>query len=112
MFQNLAQFVQRSAVVVLLLLTLAAVAAFAAVNHLVTRYNLNQQARGRRLYAQGRTDIDAGNADRANSQYQLSLGRALRDTGRLDEAESYLQSLWERTPEDATINLALARVAA
>jgi tetratricopeptide (TPR) repeat protein len=125
MFQKVAQLIQRSAVVVLLLLTLAAVAAFAAVNHLVTRYNLNQQARGRRLYAQGHADMDAGNPDRAieefraaltcdrtNPQYQLSLGRALRDTGRLDEAESYLQSLWERTPEDATINLALARVAA
>ncbi|MFZ0807514.1 MAG: tetratricopeptide repeat protein [Candidatus Sulfotelmatobacter sp.] len=125
MFQKLAQLVQRSAVVVLLLLTLAAVAAFAAVNHLVTRYNLNQQARGRRLYAQGRADMDAGyseravedfraalTCDRANPQYQLSLGRALRDTGRLDEAELYLQSLWERTPEDGTINLALARVAA
>jgi len=125
MFQNVAQLIQRSAVVVLLLLTLAALAAFAAVNHLVTRYNLNQQARGRRLYAQGHADMDAGNpalaiedfraaltCDRTNPQYQLSLGRALRDTGRLDEAESYLQSLWERTPEDGTINLALARVAA
>jgi len=125
MFQKVAQLIQRSAVVVLLLLTLAAVAAFAAVNHLVTRYNLNQQARGRRLYAQGHADMDAGNpnlaieefraaltCDRTNPQYQLSLGRALRDTGRLDEAESYLQSLWERTPEDGTINLALARVAA
>ncbi len=125
MFQKLAQLVQRSAVVVLLLLTLAAVAAFAAVNHLVTRYNLNQQARGRKLYAQGHADMDAGNldlaiedfraaltCDRTNPQYQLSLGRALRDTGRLDEAELYLQSLWERTPEDGTINLALARVAA
>ena len=125
MFQKLAQLVQRSAVVVLLLLTLAAVAAFAAVSHLVTRYNLNQQARGRRLYARGRADMDAGNldlaiedfraaltCDRSNPQYQLSLGRALRDTGRLDEAELYLQSLWERTPEDGTINLALARVAA
>lgn len=125
MFHNVAQLIQRSAVVVLLLLILAAVAAFAAVNHLVTRYNLNQQARGRRLYSHGHADIDAGNPDRAieefraalicdrtNPQYQLSLGRALRDTGRLDEAESYLQSLWERTPEDGTINLALARVAA
>lgn len=125
MFQKLAHLIQRSAVVVLLLLTVAAVVAFAAVSHLVTRYNLNQQARGRKLYAQGVADLNAGDAkqavedfraaltcDRTNPQYQLSLGRALRDTGNLDEAESYLQSLWERTPEDATINLALARVAA
>jgi tetratricopeptide (TPR) repeat protein len=115
----------RSAVFVILLLTLAAAAAFAAVSHLVTRFNLNQQARGRHLYDQGLADMTAHNpsraleefraaltCDRNNSLYQLNLGRALRDTGRLDEAESYLESLWERSPEDGTINLALARLAA
>ncbi len=121
----LAKLVPRSAVVVLLGLTVAAVAAFAAVSHLVNRFNANQQSRGRRLYAQGINDMNAGNPGRAveefraaltcdsgNPQYQLNLGRALRDTGRLDEAESYLITLWQRTPEDGTINLALARVAA
>jgi tetratricopeptide (TPR) repeat protein len=125
MFQFLTKLVPRSAIFVLMLLLLAAVAAFAAVSHLVARFNANQQSRGRRLYAQGMADLNAGAADRAieefraaltcdraNPQYQLSLGRALRDTGRLDEAESYLESLWQRTPEDGTINLALARVAA
>src|SRR5579864_6387939 len=125
MFQFLTKLVPRSAIFVLLALTLAAVVGFAAVGHLVTRFNANQQSRGRRLYAQGMADLNAGNADRAieefraaltcdraNPQYQLSLGRALRDTGRLDEAESYLESLWQRTPENGTINLALARVAA
>jgi tetratricopeptide (TPR) repeat protein len=125
MFQSLTKLVPRSAIFVLIVLTLAAVAAFAAVSHLVARFNANQQSRGRRLYAQGMADLNAGAADhaieefraaltcdRANPQYQLSLGRALRDTGRLDEAESYLESLWQRTPEDGTINLALARVAA
>jgi len=123
MFQVLAKLVPRSAIFVLMVLTVAAVAAFAAVSHLVTRFNANQQSRGRKLYAQGMADLNAGAAnraieefraaltcDRANPQYQLSLGRALRDTGRLDEAESYLDSLWQRTPEDGTINLALARV--
>ena len=125
MFQFLTKLVPRSAIFVLMVLTLAAVAAFAAVSHLVARFNANQQSRGRRLYSQGMADLNAGAADRAieefraaltcdraNPQYQLSLGRALRDTGRLDEAESYLESLWQRTPEDGTINLALARVAA
>jgi tetratricopeptide (TPR) repeat protein len=125
MFESLAKLIPRSAIFVLLVLTLAAVAAFAAVSHLVTRFNLNQQARGRRLYAQGLADLNGGDAglaidefraaltcDRGNSQYQLSLSRALSDTGRLTEAESYLESLWQRTPEDGTINLALARVAA
>jgi tetratricopeptide (TPR) repeat protein len=119
------KLVPRSAIVVLVLLTAGAVVGFAIVGHLVTRYNANQQARGRRLYAQGLADLNSGNADKAleefraaltsdpnDSQYQLTLGRALRDTGRLDEAESYLESLWQRAPESGTINLALARVAA
>ena len=122
------RFVPRSAPAVLLILTIAAVAAFGAVGHLVTRFNANQQARARRLYSQGVADansqhyaeaIDAFRAalvcDPKNSQYQLSLARALRDSGdprHLDEAESYLAALWQRTPEDGTINLALGRVAA
>jgi tetratricopeptide (TPR) repeat protein len=125
MFQAFAKYIPRSAVFVLLVLTLAAAMAFAAVSHLVARFNANAEARGRKLYTQGLADLSAGKPDRAidefraaltcdrnNSLYQLSLGRALRDTGRLDEAESYLQSLWQRTPDDGTINLALARVAA
>jgi tetratricopeptide (TPR) repeat protein len=125
MLESLAKLVQRSALIVLSLLTLAAVVGFVAVGHLVTRFNANQRSRGRQLYALGVADLSSGHADRAldefraaltcdrgNEQYQLNLGRALRDTGRLDEAESYLGSLWQRSPENGTINLALARVAA
>jgi tetratricopeptide (TPR) repeat protein len=124
-FPNL---IPRSAPVVLVVLTLAAATGFAAVSHLVTRFNLNQQARGRKLYAQGLTAASAGRyddaintfraaltCDPANSQYQLSLARALRDSNdsrRLEEAESYLIALWQRAPQDAAVNLALARVAA
>ncbi len=113
---------------VLLVLTIAAATGFAGVSHLVTRYTLNQQARGRKLYEVGLADAkssryeDAIAAFRAaltceptNSQYQLSLARALRDSNNprhLDEAESYLIALWQRTPQDAAVNLALARVAA
>jgi cytochrome c-type biogenesis protein CcmH/NrfG len=122
------RLIPRSAPVILLVLTLAAVTGFAAVGHLVTRFTANQQARGRKLYALGLTDAAAGRYDEAieafraaltcdptNSQYQLSLARALRysnDPRRLDEAESYLIALWQRTPQDAAVNLALARVAA
>src|SRR4030081_117280 len=117
------KFIPRSAPSVLLVLTLATVVAFAAVSHLVNRYNANQQARGRKLYVQGLADVGAGKLDAAveefraaltcdpsNSQYQLSLGRALRDTGRLDQAEAYLLALWQRAPQDGTINLAMGRV--
>jgi tetratricopeptide (TPR) repeat protein len=122
------KLVPRSGPVILLILTVGAFAGFGAVGHLVTRYNLNQQARGRKLYAQGVSAAEARDynyaieafraaltCDPDNSQYQLSLARALRDSGdprRLDEAESYLVTLWQRTPQDAAVNLALARVAA
>jgi tetratricopeptide (TPR) repeat protein len=125
MAKLLDKLIPRSAIVVLVLLTAGAMVGFAVVGHLVTRYNANQQARGRRLYAQGLADLNSGSADKAleefraaltsdpnNTQYQLTLGRALRDTGRLDEAQSYLESLWQGAPESGVINLALARVAA
>jgi tetratricopeptide (TPR) repeat protein len=125
MFEFLSKFVPRSVVVVLLGLTLAAVAAFAAVTHLVNRFNANQQSRGRKLYAAGLAVLNSNQpvqaiekfraalaCDRGNPQYQLNLARALGDTGRLDEAQSYLESLWRRAPEDGTVNLALARVTA
>ncbi len=124
----LPKLVPRSAPIILLVLTLAAITGFAAVSHLVARYNANQQSRGRKLYLQGLTDAQAGRyvdaidafraaltCDPTNSQYQLSLARALRDSNdprRLDEAESYLLALWQRAPQDAAVNLALARVAA
>ena len=38
--------------------------------------------------------------------------RDSNDPRRLDEAESYLIALWQRSPQDAAVNLALARVAA
>src|SRR5271155_1797153 len=122
------KLIPRSAPVLLLLLTLAAVTGFAAVSHLVARYNANQQSRGRKLYQQGLANAQSARYDDAiaafraaltcdptNSQYQLSLARALRDSNvprRLDEAESYLIALWQRTPQDAAVNLALARVSA
>lgn len=125
---RLPKLIPRSAPVILLLLTLAAVTGFAAVSHLVARYNANQQSRGRKLYQLGQADAAANHYDDAidafraaltcdptNSQYQLSLARALRDSNdprRLDEAETYLIALWQRAPQDAAVNLALARVAA
>jgi len=125
---TLPKFVPRSAPLILLILSLGAAISFAGVGHLVARFNANQQARGRKLYAQGLDEATAGQyvdaiaAFRAaltchptNSQYQLSLARALRDSidpRLLDEAESYLLALWQRTPQDAAVNLALARVEA
>src|SRR5258708_10047030 len=113
---SLPKLVPRSAPMILLVLTLAAVTGFAAVGHLVARYNANQQSRGRKLYTLGvaaaaparyddaiATFRAALTCDPTNSQYQLSLARALRGSNvprRLDEAESYLVALVPRSPHD------------
>jgi tetratricopeptide (TPR) repeat protein len=107
------------------ILSIIAIVGFAGVSRLVSRYGEQQKALARRLYGKGIEDQKGGRADRAiedfrsalgydrtNFQYQLSLARALRDTGRTDEAESYLINLWERTPQDGFVNLALGRLAA
>ncbi|HXY52957.1 MAG TPA: tetratricopeptide repeat protein [Terriglobales bacterium] len=110
--------------VVLIILTAISVAGFVLVSHLVTRYRANTKQIAWHLFQRGVADADAGNLvgaldefraaltyDPGNSQYQLSLARALRDSGRLSESQTYLLSLWERAPQDSTISLALARLA-
>ncbi len=111
--------------VVIAALAVLAVLGFLLVNRLVNRFAEQQKALARHLYAQGLTDLQAGHPDRAieefraaliyshdNFDYQLNLARALRDTGRTAESETYLVSLWERSPQDAAVNLALGRLAA
>jgi tetratricopeptide (TPR) repeat protein len=105
-------------------LSLIAVAGFAGVTRLTNRYGEQQKALARRMYARGLNDQKDGHPDRSiedfrsalgydrdNFQYQLSLARALRDTGRTREAEAYLVNLWERSPQDGFVNLALGRLA-
>jgi tetratricopeptide (TPR) repeat protein len=104
-------------------LLVVAVLAFAGVNRLVIRFHEQEKALARHLYERGMQAQSAGNPEAAigdfraalsyshdNSQYQLSLARALRDTGRTAEAETYLISLWERTPQEGPVNLALGRL--
>lgn len=104
-------------------LTVLAIIFFFAVSRLVRRYGEQEKALARRMYAQGRLEQAAGHPersledfraallyDRDNFQYQLSLARALRDSGRTDEAESYLLRLWEANPQDGAVNLALGRL--
>lgn len=114
----------RRSILVLAALTLTAILAFALVSRLVTRYRANERQLAWHVFEQGMTFYNAGNPARAldnfrtaltfdpdNFQYQLSLARALRDSGNLAEAETYLSSLWQRNPEDGVINLAMARLA-
>jgi len=109
---------------VLAALTIIAILGFAGVSRLVTRLKANEKRIAFHAFEAGLAEFQAGHPERAlddfraalsydrdNPQYQLSLARALRDTGRLDESEAYLLHLWEGSPQDSTINLALARLA-
>jgi tetratricopeptide (TPR) repeat protein len=123
-FPNLKTLARRPPVILTGLLVIA-ILGFIGVNHLVTRFHEQQKALARRMFRRGESEVAAGNRehaidsfraalayDRGNDLYQLNLARALRDTGRTEESRAYLITLWERKPEDSTINLALARLAA
>jgi tetratricopeptide (TPR) repeat protein len=110
---------------VLAALTLIAMAGFALVSRLVTRLKASEKQIAWHAYEAGLAEMQAGRNERAlddfraalvydsdNSTYQLNLARALRETGRLNESEAYLLHLWNAVPQDSTINLALARLAA
>jgi tetratricopeptide (TPR) repeat protein len=120
---SLKSFLRRPPVVVSLL-SIIALLAFFAVTHLVHRFREQEKGLARHLYAQGQAEMESGKPDRAVTyfraalsydrsafQYQLNLARALRDTGRTDESKSYLMSLWESSPDDGAVNLALGRLA-
>lgn len=110
---------------VLVVLFATAILGFAAVSRLVIRLKANEKRIAYHAFEAGMAAYRANDPDRAlddfraalsydrdNPTYQLSLARALRDAGRLDESEAYLVHLWEGSPQDSTINLALARLAA
>src|SRR5579862_200492 len=99
-------------------LTIVAVLGLVFVHRLVDRFQQQEIALGRRMYAESLVEQQAGRPDRAIEDfraalsyapdaydYQLSLARALRDTGRTAESETYLLALWERSPQDAAVNL-------
>jgi tetratricopeptide (TPR) repeat protein len=111
-------------VLVLTILVSLAVIGFISVGRLVSLYHVHQKVLAASIYKQGLADQQLGRFNMAiedfraalvydpdNDQLQLSMGRALRDNGNLDEAEDYLETLWERAPQDSTINLALGRLA-
>ena len=119
---GLKAFTRRPAVI-FAILGLVAVLAFVGVARLVNRFHEQEKALARHLYERGMQAQTAGqrelaladfraalNYARDNFDYQLSLARALRDTGRTAESETYLISLWERTPQDGAVNLALGRL--
>src|SRR5246127_3962013 len=118
------QTLARRTPIVLAALVATAVLSFATVSRLVTRLKANEKRIAYHAFEAGMAAYRSNDPERAlddfraalsydrdNQTYQLSLARALRDTGRLDESEAYLAHLWESSPQDSTINLALARLA-
>lgn len=113
--------------IVLAVLSLLAFVGFAAVGALSNLFHKQQEVRGTRWYNRGTADMQAGSLQRAvadfrtaslfsrdNYSYQLGLAEALAAQGRAgkEEAYVYLLDLWERRPEDGTVNLNLARILA
>ncbi|HLI30950.1 MAG TPA: tetratricopeptide repeat protein [Terriglobia bacterium] len=97
---------------------------FSVTALLVRAYHVQQRALGGHWYTRGETDLKAGHPQAAlldfrtalyhasgNSIYQLRLAQALIDSGRLDEARTYLMRLWQSNPADGEVNLELAQVA-
>jgi len=63
----------RSAPLVLIVLVVGAVVAFAVVSHLVRRFNANQQALGRKIYVQGLADASARKFNRAIDEFRAAF---------------------------------------
>ncbi len=115
---------RREALVLLTLLAVTA-AALAAVGALVRRFRSWQDALGHRMNERGQLTLKAGQPSQAiqffrsalvfnrdDSAALLNLAESLMAENRLDEAESYFHTLWDRQPQDGTVNLELARLAA
>jgi tetratricopeptide (TPR) repeat protein len=115
----------RRELLVTLALTGIAVFAFVGVLALVTRFRTWQTHLADRLFRQGQQALQAQvplkaiddfrsalSFDPENDGYQFNLARALEANSRMDEAHSYLLDLWDRKPQDGTVNLELGRLAA
>jgi tetratricopeptide (TPR) repeat protein len=109
--------------VVLVLLSLIAVVFFLAVAGLSNIYHAQQESRGAAWFARGNKDLESHRLQRAVGEYrvalsysrqdyayQLGLAQALLALGRGDEAYTYLINLWQREPDNGTVNLELGRL--
>ncbi|HTR65175.1 MAG TPA: tetratricopeptide repeat protein [Terriglobales bacterium] len=108
---------------IVLLLSALAVVFFLAVAGLSRMFHAQQTATGDEFYKRGIAELTAGDPNHAvrdfrtallysrdNFSYQLSLAQALVGQHLPDEAYTYLFNLWQREPENGTVNLELARI--
>lgn len=111
----------------LILFTLLAItiSALAGVSALVRRFNSWQDKLAQRMNQRGQFALEAGQPalainffrsalsfNRDNAAALLNLAESLIAENRLDEAEAYLHTLWDRQPQDGTTNLELGRLSA
>lgn len=110
---------------VLLTALLALVAMFAVTKIAVNFYDTRRGHLGRMWFNRGVQALHAGQANQAiedlrtalsyypdNADYEFQLAEALAAANRLDEAENYLQGLWNSSPGSGEISLELARLEA
>lgn len=109
--------------VVLVWLTAIAVVMFSVVAVLSKAYTAASQAKASEWDNRGNDDFRAGHVEKAandfrvaltylrdNYGYEVSLAQSLLALDRTDEAKAYLTALWQRQPENGTVNLELARL--
>ena len=108
---------------VIFVLSASAIACFFLVSALARVYKVQLNDHGSAWFSQGENDLDAGRVTRAvvdfqaaltysrdNYQYELKLAQALASLNRTEEARAYLLNLWQREPENGSVNLELARI--
>src|ERR1700745_26612 len=119
------RFHLRQRPVILVGLTVMAIAFFLAVTGLSRAHQAQRQALGDRWFKRGGADLNAKNFKAAvtdfraallyspdDYSYQLNLAEALIGDGHRTQAWAYLMNLRDREPDDGVVNLELARIAA
>ena len=109
----------------LALFSVLAVVFFLGVTFLSRAHENQRRAIGNRWFHRGIADLRARRFEAAVTDfraallyspdeysYQLNLAEALIGQGHAGQAYAYLINLWEREPENGTVNLELARIAA
>jgi tetratricopeptide (TPR) repeat protein len=120
---NFRRYLSREPVIIALL-CVGAIIGFAAVGALSSMYRTQQQSLAVYWFQKGNTDLEQHHYERAaqefhvallysrdNYSFRLNLAEALVGLGRVDEASTYFNNLWERQPENGLVNLELARIA-
>jgi len=110
---------------ILLVLSTLAVVFFLSVSGLSRAYFTQQKALGEKWFQQASADAQQGRLEQAvkdyqtaelysrgNFDYEFGLAKALAALNRTDEAFSYLESLREQQPDNAEVNLEMARIRA